>query len=143
MKPAAKEKSGIKTAHFPPGGLSACELLPLFMADLGTLDTAKLAQWFDEESELWLPPCESARGTRKILTIFSLIFRRYRELAWEVQAVYPAGEQKLVYQTESKGIFADGRPYANDILTIIEFSPAGKIRFLSDYFKNTVIFTRP
>lgn len=113
------------------------------MADLGTLETEKLAKWFDEESELWLPPSEPVRGARRILTIFGLIFRRYKELAWEVQAVYPAGEGRLVYQTNSKGIFADGRPYANAILTIIEFSPAGKIRFLSDYFKDTAIFTKP
>ncbi|MCI0329598.1 MAG: hypothetical protein L0196_01395 [candidate division Zixibacteria bacterium] len=124
-------------------GLSAPELLHLFMADLQTLKTENLSKWFDEESELCLPPCESARGARKILTIFGLIFRRYRELSWEVQTVYPAGERKLVYQTESRGTFADGRPYANGILTVIEFSPEGKIRFLSDYFKDTAIFGRP
>jgi hypothetical protein len=141
VRPAQAEKPGIETRGL--GELSAGELLPLFMADLATLDTEKLAKWFDEESELLLPPCEPARGARKILTIFGLVFRRYRELAWEVRAVHPAGERKLIYQTESKGIFSDGRAYANDILTIIEFSPAGKIRFLSDYFKNTVIFARP
>lgn len=141
MRPAQAEKTGTET--LPPGGLSACELLPLFMADLATLETEKLAKWFDEESELLLPPCEPARGARKILAIFGLIFRRYAELSWEVQTVYAAGGRKLVYQTESKGTFADGRAYANDILTIIEFSPGGKIRFLSDYFKNTAIFVRP
>lgn len=88
------------------------------------------------------PPCEPARGARKILAIFGLIFRRYAELSWEVQAVYPAGERRLVYQTESKGGFADGRPYANHILTVIQFSPEGKIHFLSDYFKDTAIFSR-
>ena len=113
------------------------------MADLQTLKTENMVKWFDEESELCLPPCESARGGRKILTIFGLIFRRYQKLSWEVGAVYPAGERKLVYQTESKGTFADGRPYANSILTIIEFSPEGKIRFLSDYFKDTAVFGRP
>lgn len=125
------------------GELWAFELLSLFMADLQTLKTENLGKWFDEASELCLPPCEPARGTRKILAIFGLIFRRYKELSWSVTAAYPAGERKLVYQTESKGTFTDGRPYANSILTIIEFTPEGKIRFLSDYFKNTAIFDRP
>jgi hypothetical protein len=56
VRPAQAEKSGSETVPIPPGGLSASELLSLFMADLGTLDTEKLAKWFDEESKLWLPP---------------------------------------------------------------------------------------
>lgn len=125
------------------GELSAPELLSLFMADLHTLKTENLVKWFDDESELWLPPADPAVGARRILALFGLIFRRYQKLSWEVCAVYPAGERKLVYQTESKGTFADGRPYANSILTVIEFSPGGKIRFLSDYFKDTAVFGRP
>ncbi|HLG94572.1 MAG TPA: nuclear transport factor 2 family protein [candidate division Zixibacteria bacterium] len=150
MKPAVFSSSPTLT-ETPGGGLfrpadgelSASQLLPLFMADLQTLKTENLARWFDEESELWLPPCEPARGTRRILTLFGLIFRRYQTLSWEISAVYSAGERKLVYQTESNGTFADGHPYANSILTIIEFSPGGKIRFLSDYFKDTATFGRP
>jgi len=113
------------------------------MADLQTLKTENLVKWFDGESELWLPPADPAVGARRILALFGLIFRRYRDLSWTVQAVYPAGPRKLIYATESKGTFADGRPYANSILTIIEFSPEGKIRFLSDYFKDTAVFGRP
>jgi hypothetical protein len=137
------EMPGIKKAPPGPGGFPAHELLSLFMADLATLQTEKLSKWFDEKSELWLPPCDPAVGQRRIVNLFSLIFRRYKTLFWEVGAVYPAGERKLVYQTESHGIFADGRPYANSILTIIEFSPGGKIRFLSDYFKDTAVFSPP
>lgn len=121
-------------------GLTVLELLPLFMADLSSRQIEKLAGWFDAESELWLPPALPAVGERRILTIFGLIFKRYRELFWKVTAVYPAGERKLIYATESWGTFADGCPYKNNILTIIEFSTAGKIRFLSDYFKDTAIF---
>lgn len=124
------------------GDFPARKLLSLFMADLQTRKTENLAKWFDERSELWLPPSEPAIGARRILTLFGLIFRRYEELFWEVTAVYPAGERKLVYQTQSRGTFADGSPYANSILTIIEFSPAGKILFLSDYFKDTAVFGR-
>ncbi len=122
---------------------SAPELLLLFMEDLKTLKIENLAKWFDDESELWLPPADPAVGARRILALFGLVFRRYKELSWEVGAVYPAGERKLIYQTESRGTFADSRPYANSILTVIEFSPGGKIRFLSDYFKDTAVFGRP
>lgn len=142
-RPSVTETPG-GDADLPACGLlSADELLSHFMADLRTLNTENLAKWFDEASELWLPPSLPLVGKRRILTLFGLIFRRYRELFWNVTEVYPAGERKLVYQTESKGTFADGRPYANSILTIIEFSPEGKIRFLSDYFKDTAIFDRP
>ncbi len=112
------------------------------MKDLKTLKTENMAKWFDEESELWLPPAHPAVGARRILALFGLIFRRYRNLSWTVQAVYPAGAHKLIYATESRGIFTDGRPYANSILTVIEFSVEGKIRFLSDYFKDTAVFGR-
>ena len=125
-----------------PDESSTPHLLSLFMADLATLQIENLAKWFDGESELWLPPSGPTVGQRRILALFSLIFRRYKELSWEVGSVYPAGDCKLVYESESRGIFADGRPYANSILTVIEFSPKGKIRFLSDYFKDTSIFGR-
>ena len=112
------------------------------MTDLGGMQTEKLASWFDAESELWLPPCQVAKGEKRILTIFGLIFRRYRELFWEIRQIYPVAERKLIYETVSWGTFSDGRSYQNDIMTIIEFSPAGKIRFLSDYFKDTAIFNK-
>ena len=113
------------------------------MVDLQTLNTENIAKWFDDQSKLCLPPSLPLVGKRRILTLFGLIFRRYRELFWNVTEVYPAGDWKLVYQTESRGTFTDGRPYANSILTVIEFSPEGKIRFLSDYFKDTAIFGQP
>ncbi|MGH8004609.1 MAG: nuclear transport factor 2 family protein, partial [Limisphaerales bacterium] len=141
--PKLTETPGGSPSRPENGELSVAELLSRFMADLQTLKTENLAKWFDEESELCLPPSGPARGARRILAIFGLIFRRYQKLSWKVLAVYSAGERKLVYQTESKGIFADGRPYANGILTIIEFSPERKIRFLSDYFKDTAVFGRP
>lgn len=141
--PNVLETHGGDTGVQTCGELSAPELLSLFMADLQTLKTENLAKWFDDESELWLPPADPAVGVRRILALFGLIFRRYQKLSWEVGAVYPVGERKLVYQTESKGTFADGRPYANSILTVIEFSAGGKIRFLSDYFKDTAVFGRP
>jgi len=129
----------VETAN-PGVAATAAELLPLFMRDLSSLQTEKLAQWFDEQSVLWLPPCAAVRGERRILGLFGLIFKRYGELFWKVTKVYPIGELELIYQTDSWGTFADGRPYKNSIITVIEFSPIGKICLLSDYFKDTVIF---
>lgn len=129
----------VETAN-PGVAATAAELLPLFMRDLSSLQTENLAKWFDAESKLCLPPCVPTVGQRRILTVFGLIFRRYSELSWSVRAVYPVGERKLIYETDSWGTFADGRPYKNDILTVIEFTPSGKIRLLSDYFKDTAIF---
>ena len=87
-----------------------------------------------------MPPTEPIKGDRRILAMFRVIFRMYHEIHWKVTEVYPVGGNRYVYLTDSWGTIGKSTPYKNHILSIIDFDAAGRILYLSDYFKNTAIF---
>lgn len=111
-----------------------------FMSDLERRDPARLRQWFSDESRLWMPPYEPITGARRILALFRAIFRHYAEIHWRVTEVHPAGPSRYVYLTDSWGTLDGGEPYRNHIATLVEFDDQGRIRYLSDYFKDTAVF---
>jgi hypothetical protein len=115
-------------------------LLHKFMSDLAKCDAEVLRPWFTETSVLWMPPSEPVTGTRRIVTMFKLIFRMYSELHWKVAEVHELAPGRFMYLTDSWGKIGADTPYKNNICTLIEFDSDGRIKFLSDYFKNTAIF---
>lgn len=110
------------------------------MDDLETRDLERLRSWFTDESRLWIPPAGPVTGIRRILALFRATFRMYGEIHWRVTEVHPLGGSRYVYLTESWGTTDEGRPYRNDIATIVDFDEEGRIASLSDYFKDTAIF---
>jgi len=113
------------------------------MRDLKEKDWRKLRRWLTEKSHVWLPPAEPVVGVGRALALFRSIFRRYAELEWEVTRFYPVNASTIIYETTSWGSLkgADGdTPYRNSIITVLEFDLQGKIKRLSDYFKDTGAF---
>jgi len=117
------------------------ERVTAFMQDLQSKEVANLKKWFGPESRLWMPPGDPIEGGSRILAMFRKIFSRYKKLNWKVVRIYPVDNRTFVYETDSWGVIGENRPYKNSILTIIEFDESGKIAWLSDYFKDTAIFT--
>ena len=111
-----------------------------FMRDLETRDLSLLERWFTHDAVLWVPPSAPIQGVRRIQAMFRVIFRMYREIHWKVIDVHSVGGSKYIYATESWGIIGDSHPYKNHIMSVIEFDDAGRISYLSDYFKDTAIF---
>lgn len=108
-----------------------------FMKDLNSLNTEHLEKWFNDDSKIWIPPAKEISGKNRILALFRAIFRRYDSLEWKVFEIFPLGEQKYFYQTTSYGTMTGKGSYENNICTVVHFSEAGKIIYLSDYFKDT------
>lgn len=115
-------------------------LVSRFMKDLNTLDISLIEQWFCEESSVWIPPAKTLTGKRRIMALFKAIFRKYKALDWTVTEIFELGNSKFMYQTSSSGILGNNEKYSNEIITVIQFSAAGTILSLSDYFKDTTAF---
>jgi hypothetical protein len=116
------------------------ERLLAFMRDLESRDLDKLRPWFSENAVLWIPPAPTIEGSRRIQEMLRIIFRMYKEIHWKVTDIYPVGNQRYIYATNSWGIVGKETPYKNHVLTVIDFDAAGQISYLSDYFKDTAIF---
>lgn len=110
------------------------------MCDLESRNLDAIGSWFSENAVLWVPPASPIQGARRIQAMFRLIFRMYKEIHWKVTDFYSVGNDRYIYATNSWGIIGEDTPYKNHILTVIDFDSNGKIKYLSDYFKDTVIF---
>lgn len=111
-----------------------------FMADLNSLKIENLEKWFNNESRIWIPPAGEVVGARRIIALFRAIFRKYEKLEWNVNEIFSLGNNKFFYETMSNGTNSNKAIYNNHICTVISFTECGKIKFLSDYFKDTSSF---
>jgi limonene-1,2-epoxide hydrolase len=124
-----------------------CKLQPMnckishFMQDLNSLNIETLEKWFTDDTVIWIPPAKEISGKSRILALFRAIFRRYEKIEWSVSEIFHLGNNKYFYQTNSLGKLSGQDTYTNEICTIIQFSECGKILYLSDYFKDTKVFS--
>lgn len=112
------------------------------MQDLESRDLKRLAAWFSDRSDLWVPPAAPVTGGRRILALFRAIFRMYGDLHWQVKDVHGIGEGRFVYFSDSWGTIGAGTRYRNQVATVVRFDEEGRIATLSDYFKDTAIFRK-
>ena len=111
-----------------------------FMQDLNSLNVENLKKWFNEESRIWIPPFKEIQGDNRILALFRAIFRKYETLEWKESEIFSLGKGRFFYETISLGNMKGKGSYKNHICTVIAFSECGKIKSLSDYFKDTTSF---
>lgn len=111
------------------------------MRDLEAHNLNALKDWFSEDAVLWIPPAPPVEGPRRIQAMFRLIFRMYKEIHWKVTDFHSIGNNRYIYATNSWGVIGKDTPYQNHVLTVIDFNSEGKISYLSDYFKDTAIFS--
>ena len=112
-----------------------------FMQDLNSLNVENLKKWFNEESKIWIPPFKEIQGENKILALFRAIFRKYETIEWKESEIFNLGKGRYFYETVSKGNMKGKGFYSNNICTVIAFTECGKIKLLSDYFKDTACFS--
>lgn len=112
-----------------------------FVRDLQSKDLERLGRWFTESSRVWIPPSKPVVGRKRILALFRAIFRMYSDLNWEIERVYCIDGSTAIFALKSWGVFRTEKTYQNAILTLIQFDRAGKIDYLSDYVKDTRIFS--
>ncbi|MDB5106307.1 MAG: nuclear transport factor 2 family protein [Fibrobacteres bacterium] len=96
--------------------------------------------WFLEDTQLWIPPAPLVQGSKRITLLLKLIFRRYTDIQWEIVELYQASENIILVEMRSTGTFTSGKKYENNLISLIKYDSAGKIFYISDFFKNTAVF---
>lgn len=125
-------------AHEPVDSIQA--LARQFIRDLNTRNLESLMNWFLEDAQLWIPPAPIVGGSKRIQLLLKLIFRRYSDIQWEILELYQASDQVILVEMRSVGTFTSGKIYENNLISLIKYNEAGKIFYISDFFKNTAIF---
>lgn len=118
------------------------ERILAFMEDMQSNDASRIAEWFAEESVLWIPPAAQVEGKSRIKALFRAMFTRYEFLKWNIVDILPVAENRCIHICESHGKLRGSDEYRNRVITDIVFNSEGKITSLSDYFKDTAIFCK-
>ena len=102
---------------------------------------ASVAEWFTENSTIWIPPAEPITGLSRIKALFRALFNRYHEVHWTIVDIIPVNDNRCIHICDSWGDMKTKPDYKNRVMTDITFDTDGKILYLSDYFKDTSVFT--
>ena len=86
------------------------------------------------------PGTEPMHGARRISVFFRALWRQYPELVFTVSAILVDGERVCAVWT-NRGRHRAGETYRNSGVTLLRCN-AGRITWISDYFKDTSFVTR-
>ena len=112
------------------------------MEDMESNNAERVANWFTDESTLWIPPALPIKGLSRIKALFRALFRRYEYVHWHIIDILPVNENRCIHICDSHGKMHGCDNYTNRVITDIVFDEEGKIISLSDYFKDTAVFAR-
>ena len=90
------------------------------------------------DAEFYFPKTQPLIGNKRISKFLNILFRQYPELAFNIQRVILQDNRVAVHWT-NHGTNRHKEPYQNEGVTILEIQN-GKIRFISDFFKDTEKF---
>ncbi len=113
-----------------------------FMVDMESNDPVRIADWFADDSKLWIPPAQPVEGISRVRALFRAMFTRYEFINWTIIDILPVNENRCIHICESRGKLHGHDEYTNCVITDITFNKEGKITSLSDYFKDTAIFCK-
>lgn len=98
-------------------------------------DFSDIEGLLDENVCFDFPGVKRSEGIRKTRILLSALLKKYPELVFSVQDVIIDEDKGCVVWT-NKGTDVNNSPYENSGITLLYFK-AGKISFISDYFKDT------
>jgi ketosteroid isomerase-like protein len=101
-------------------------------------DLKEMASLLDADAEFFFPKTQPLIGRERILKFLGILFRQYPQLSFTIQRVIQQGEWAAVHWT-NQGFNRRKEAYQNEGVTILELQNA-KIKYISDFFKNTEIF---
>jgi len=88
-----------------------------------------------ESAEFYFPKTQPLFGKNQVIRFFNILFRRYPALEFQIQRKIIQGQTAAVHWT-NRGMNKKKEPYENEGVTILEME-GGKIKFISDFFKDT------
>lgn len=109
-----------------------------FFTCFNNRDLERLRALLNENAQLYFPKTQPLLTPDRILKFLHLLFRQYPELTFTVHRTIVQRNRAAVHWT-NQGKNRRGEPYQNEGMTLLEFE-AGKISFISDFFKDTGTF---
>lgn len=111
------------------------------MNDMHTLNAVTVSNWFTDDATLWIPPSQIISGKSRIQALFRCMFKRYEALRWTVLEIMPLSDTRCIFVSQSFGTIKGKNAYANHVMTDVTFTTGGLITNLSDFFKDTSVFS--
>ena len=110
-------------------------LIHKYFEMLNHRDTKEMEDLVGPDTEFYFPKTQPLIGKQRIMKFLNLLFRQYPELEFKIQRVIQQDDKAAVHWT-NQGKNRRKEPYHNEGVTILEMQD-GKIRFISDFFKDT------
>ena len=117
--------------------MSDIQLVHKFFDVFDHRNLEKMSGVLTANAELCFPKTQPLIGEKRIFKFLNILFRQYPELVFEIQRVILQDDWAAVHWT-NQGLNRRNEPYQNEGVTLLEMQ-AGKIKFISDFFKNTDI----
>ena len=117
--------------------MSDTQLIHEFFDVFNHRDLSRMGHVLTAKAELYFPKTQPLIGEKRIFKFLSILFRQYPELVFKIQRVIVQGDWAAVHWT-NQGLNRRKEPYRNEGVTLLEMQ-AGKIKFISDFFKDTDI----
>ena len=105
---------------------------------INSRELEKLQDLLAENTEFYFQKTQPLIGKGRILKFFKILFREYPELSFEIQRVIVQENRAALHWT-NRGINRSGKSYENEGVTILDME-GGKVKFISDLFKDTEKF---
>ena len=106
-----------------------------FFNFVNTRELGRLEELLTDTAEFYFPKTQPLFGKKQIIRFFNILFRRYPELEFEVRGKISQGDTSAVHWV-NHGSNKSGEPYDNEGVTLLKME-RGKIRWISDFFKDT------
>ncbi len=138
-KLAAEKKNGYGTRNLRDNPmeeqLAAIKLAKIVIATMNTRDFVEFAKHLADDAVFDFPGSGEVAGKKRIIIFLKALLRKYPELAFTIEDTIAEDHKACICWT-NKGISSKGEPYHNRGVTLV-YMAAGKIVYISDYFKDT------
>ena len=114
------------------------QMLTQFFESMNCRNLEEMGNLLTEKTVFYFPKTQPLLGKERILKFFKILFRQYPALTFDIQRIIVQENRAAIHWT-NKGHSRKGQPYGNEGVTILEMEES-KIRFMSDFFKDTEKF---
>lgn len=102
----------------------------------GKLDQA--AEIFGEDAVFYFPGFPEMKGRRAIRRMLGMFFRRFSAIRWQTEPeIYVDREGLVVSRWKVRGVFATGKEYLNEGISLVHINSDGRVTSFKDYFTST------
>ena len=114
------------------------ETISSFFDLVNERDLARLEALLVEDAEFYFPKTKPMLGKNRIIRFFKILFHKFPQLEFRTHGTIIQGSKAAVHWT-NQGMSRRNEPYENEGVTILEMEE-GRIKYISDFFKNTEKF---